>query len=195
MVINPIVGVYIPIIGIPYSRLDDHSQYSDFWPWHICVFQRNSNMKTWDDGRECQPALTLWCARLYCRSQNMKFNVIYQGCRFVPYGFSETKPRMVPTDLNIGFQGLALIQGQIFNPVYVMGHGWCFVDSLLPILVRFATDIGQVCVMKIKGWFDNCWDHICYLGGDFKYCLFSPLLGEDSHFDSYFSDGLKPPTR
>ena len=25
--------------------------------------------------------------------------------------------------------------------------------------------------------------------------LFSSLLGEDSHFDSYFSDGLKPPTR
>ena len=23
---------------------------------------------------------------------------------------------------------------------------------------------------------------------------FSPLVGEDSHFDSYFSKGLKPPT-
>ena len=32
------------------------------------------------------------------------------------------------------------------------------------------------------------------LGGGFKYFLFSPLLGEDSHFDSYFSTGLKPPT-
>ena len=31
------------------------------------------------------------------------------------------------------------------------------------------------------------------LGGGFKYFFFSPLLGEDSHFD-YFSDGLKPPT-
>ena len=28
-------------------------------------------------------------------------------CRFVPYTFSETKPQMVPMDLNIGFQGLA----------------------------------------------------------------------------------------
>ena len=28
----------------------------------------------------------------------------------------------------------------------------------------------------------------------FKYFSFSPLLGEDSHFDYYFSDGLKPPT-
>ena len=27
------------------------------------------------------------------------------------------------------------------------------------------------------------------------FCLFSPLFGEDSHFDSYFLDGLKPPTR
>ena len=39
-----------------------------------------------------------------------------QGCRFVPYTFSQTKPQMVPTDLNIGFAGLALIQGQIYNP-------------------------------------------------------------------------------
>ena len=33
------------------------------------------------------------------------------------------------------------------------------------------------------------------LGGGFKYFLFSPLFGEDSHFDSYFSKGLvQPPT-
>ena len=29
----------------------------------------------------------------------------------------------------------------------------------------------------------------------FQIFLFLPLLGEDSHFDQYFSDGLKPPTR
>ena len=34
---------------------------------------------------------------------------------------------------------------------------------------------------------------ILVLGGGFKYLLFSPLPGEDSHFDSYFSMGLKPP--
>ena len=34
-----------------------------------------------------------------------------------------------------------------------------------------------------------------WLGGGFKYFLFSTLFGEDSHFDEYFSDGLKPPTR
>ena len=33
-----------------------------------------------------------------------------------------------------------------------------------------------------------------YLGGGFKYVLFSPVFGEDSHFDKYFSNGLKPPT-
>ena len=33
-----------------------------------------------------------------------------------------------------------------------------------------------------------------HLGGGFKYFLCSPLFGEDSHFDWYFSDGLKPPT-
>ena len=33
------------------------------------------------------------------------------------------------------------------------------------------------------------------LVGGFKYFLFSPLFGEDFHFDSYFSNGLKPPPR
>jgi len=33
-----------------------------------------------------------------------------------------------------------------------------------------------------------------FLGGGFKYFLFSTLLGEMIKFDSYFSDGLKPPT-
>ena len=42
----------------------------------------------------------------------------FQGRRFVPYTFSETKPQMVSTYLNIGLfgsQDLALIQGQIYN--------------------------------------------------------------------------------
>ena len=31
-----IVGLYLPIVGIPYFFWqDDHSSYSDFWPWHI----------------------------------------------------------------------------------------------------------------------------------------------------------------
>ena len=35
--------------------------------------------------------------------------------------------------------------------------------------------------------------YIDALGGGFKYCLFSPLLGEMIQFDSYFSNGLEPP--
>ena len=33
-----------------------------------------------------------------------------------------------------------------------------------------------------------------YLGGGFNHLLFSALLGEMIQFESYFSDGLKPPT-
>ena len=50
-----------------------------------------------------------------------------QGCRFVPYTFSETKPQTVPMDLNIGFQGLALIQGHVYNPegeIFAMPFFW-----------------------------------------------------------------------
>ena len=32
--------------------------------------------------------------------------------------FGNNPPQMVPMDLNFGFQGVALIQGQIYNPVY-----------------------------------------------------------------------------
>ena len=38
-----------------------------------------------------------------------------QRCRFVPYAFSETKTQLLPTNLNIGCQGLALIQGRIYD--------------------------------------------------------------------------------
>ena len=32
------------------------------------------------------------------------------------------------------------------------------------------------------------------LDGGFKHFVFSPLLGEDCHFDTYFSNGLVQPT-
>ena len=32
-----------------------------------------------------------------------------------------------------------------------------------------------------------------FLGGGFKYFLFSPLFGKDIQFDEHISDGLKPP--
>ena len=58
--------------------------------------------------------------------KNMKKPWYIEGWRLVPYTFSETKSQMVPKDLNqnIGFQGLALIQGQIYNPVYVFLKGY-----------------------------------------------------------------------
>ena len=40
----------------------------------------------------------------------------------------------------------------------------------------------------LEGWSSQ-------LDGGFKYLLFSPLFGQDFHFDQYFSNGLKPPTR
>ena len=45
---------------------------------------------------------------------------IIQGCRFVPYTFGNYPPQMVPMDIKVGFQGLTLIQGQIYNPVIWM---------------------------------------------------------------------------
>ena len=38
------------------------------------------------------------------------------------------------------------------------------------------------------------WDVYILVGGSIFFCVFLPLLGEDSHFDSYFPNGLKPPT-
>ena len=47
------------------------------------------------------------------------------------------------------------------------------------------------CWFNFQAWlYTSC----LFLGGGFKYFLFSPLFGEDSNFDQYFSKGLKPPT-
>ncbi len=48
---------------------------------------------------------------------------------------------------------------------------------------------------KTKTWAEGLKDDQLNLGGGFKHFLFSPLFGEDFQFDSYFSNGLKPPTR
>ena len=37
--------------------------------------------------------------------------------------------------------------------------------------------------------------HIWVVVSNTAFFLFSPPFGEDSHFDSHFSNGLKPPTR
>ena len=44
-------------------------------------------------------------------------------------------------------------------------------------------------------WRMGSQDLVQWLGGDFRWFLFSLLLGEMVQFDSYFSDGFKPSTR
>ena len=56
--------------------------------------------------------------RLKKPTEEMTQVTVTRGCRFVPSRLLETKPQMVPRDLNIGFQGLALIQGQIYIVCY-----------------------------------------------------------------------------
>ena len=50
---------------------------------------------------------------------------------------------------------------------------------------------------KPYNWGDECSVYlgVIYLGGGFKYFLFSSLFGEMIQFDEYFLNGLKPPTR
>ena len=74
-----------------------------------------------------------------------------QGCRFVPYTFSETKPQMVPKDLNVGFQGLALIQAQIYN----------FVKGLSPN--RYFPATFAVSFRCVPRFFPSEWDTVCFL--------------------------------
>ncbi len=59
----------------------------------------------------------------------------------------------------------------------------------LPRILAEMIQFGLAHVCCLHGWFNQ------QLGGGFKYVLFSPLLGEDSHFDEYVSNGLKPPPR
>ena len=46
------------------------------------------------------------------------------------YIFGNNPPQMVPRDLNIGFQGVALIQGQIYNPVIFRDGMGCDGDDM-----------------------------------------------------------------
>ena len=56
------------------------------------------------------------------------------------------------------------------------------------VIPRYSSSIAQVPIGGKPLGTGGC------LGGGFKYVLFSLLCGEDSHFDEYFSNGLKPPT-
>ena len=71
------------------------------------------------------------------------------------------------------------LQGELVKDPYKTIHTIILVGTV-PSIFIFLPRVGQ------HGAFDKT--------GGFKYFLFSPLFGEDSHFDYYFSNGLKPPT-
>ena len=47
---------------------------------------------------------------------------------------------------------------------------------------------------KTWGWEALIGMFWCYLGGGFIFLIFTPKIGEMILFDSYVSNGLKPPT-
>ena len=53
----------------------------------------------------------------------------------------------------------------------------------------------RTCFKQFKHIREKKQGSIQKLGGGFKDFLVSSLFGEDSQFDYYFSNGLKPPTR
>ena len=70
----------------------------------------------------------------------------------------------------------------------------CFcLDYLRKIFSKWHAIFWEVWSLVTKNWPPTKTQR--WLDGGFKYFSCSPLFGEDSHFDSYFSDGLKPPTR
>ena len=73
---------------------------------------------------------------------------------------------------------------------------------------KFAPEAQKIDLCEIGGVFPPTWSQLLYmygmkncpgisgdyLAGGFKYLLCSSLAGEMIQFDSYFSNGLKPPT-
>ena len=72
----------------------------------------------------------------------------------------------------------------LYNPTMVIFHV-IMIMQIRPTLKRH----------RVFSVFCLNWVSCSVLGGGFKYVLCSPLFGEDSHFDQYFSNGLvQPPT-
>ena len=77
---------------------------------------------------------------------------------------------------------------------------FCLGKPLQQILIPFHSthwfSIGTPNIGRSKSLQDTriIWIRIYPRWWQLKYFLFSPLPGEDFQFDSYFSDGLKPPT-
>ena len=95
--------------------------------------------------------------------------------KFAPWKVTETlqKRRCVESLPSRNFcQGLLLLN---FGGVI---HGFCLMNFQFGRLVKYHSVARQ----QLGGGFKDFWN-------------FHPKIGEDSHFDSYFSNGLKPPTR
>ena len=80
------------------------------------------------------------------------------------------------------------IQVRIFRTEVPLGYQ--NENQLLPPNVQFLSVYPHLTAWQSKAGF---WIYPKQ-GGGFKYFLFLPLFGEDSHFDEYVSKGLKPPT-
>ena len=100
-------------------------------------------------------------------------------------GFFRGSFRMYPTD------------GSQIQPMDLNGP-WCFIrHGWRNILFDILQNPPRLCNIETSKW-EDVYNVFFFNGatvGGFKHFLFSPLFGEDSHFDAYFSNGLKPPTR
>ena len=97
---------------------------------------------------------------------------------WVGLGLWKAVMNMYPRIMSPNWGGLKLVE------LTACCGSLCTPRALYPLL--FCKDDVKVLPMFCTNF------HI--LGSGFKYVVFLFLLGEDSHFDWYFSDGLKPPT-
>ena len=68
-----------------------------------------------------------------------------------------------------------------------------YLSNVTAIQIRIAVEAGFK-VERFQRWLAWKMENP-HLGGGFKHFVFSHLLVEDFQFDSYFSNGLKPPAR
>ena len=72
---------------------------------------------------------------------------------------------------------------------------WVEITHVVDLQIGLNGHKERVIVMMVVGFYEEIvWNPDTQLGGGFKYLLFPSLPREDSQFDSYFSDELKPPT-
>ena len=97
-------------------------------------------------------------------------------------GFCSCGDLFSETDNELSMQHAYPVHQEISDEILPMHYGRTFTrerkKSVKPAQLSSIRDLTQLNVLQ-------------KLGGGFQYSLFSPLPGEDSHFDSYWSKGLK----